>query len=883
MPNANVKDPPPFLPPRRLASLPNLIRRGNLWQDSTNNPSAARVPASAPFFPERRPYSNTLSGSTFEEGSLGSCQTKADPPDHRTSGRPESFQSFSSGDTATSSELGVQRTSSNDPDVHGKHRREGRQDLIVQLSKHEHIRNSEPTQSEPVAHSTRRPTGRPRQSSLLRYESPLSGDESGRNPQPPTALGSSYSDTQLIADRPRPNSHPPSHFDRREEVIKASLVRSSSLDLVHGKSVWKLPPLPPSQSSTRSSQRPLGPKPRPSFVSLSSLDNLLAYRQERAEWDKASEASSRSERIPPVSMVSRNHRQSKDIEDPCDSTPTENDVDDRHSKYSAAWPDDLSLEEAKRGPGASRSKFRHFAAEVGFCFTIAMTQLLAEYLISGFAIELPKLLSDKLNLDPGSMGLFWPASLLSLILSATLLIWARLSDMYGGYFIFMFGLAWLAIWTLVPGFYSTMIWLDISRAMQGLALAAFMPSTFSMVGSIYPEGPRRNFVMGLYSGCAPLGFFTGFLVAGALPNDKAQWYWFVASALSLITFITSFLSVPSDRTDRQRLGLKMDWIGSFLIMSGLILVSYAFAVEPYANQFETDKPGFAFPIVIGPFASGIMCLAVGFWYEGWCASCPLLPFDFFKPRSVRPFSLACLCFYASYGVWLYNSAQYFQSSSGNSGPSGNELSGITLALWYTPTAVGGIVLCLVGGSLMHIVPIMILLLFSALAWIAAPLLLALAPMPLHYWSYVVPSMLCATAGIDLTFTISIVFFSSVQPLRYQGLSGAVCSILVNLAMSFALSISEIVMEKAESIQDMADNPAVWGFRATFIYAAASAAAGLIICVMFVRISRSVVRERPPDEERPRPTSSDSTLIGREDEQVNEPNEQDSVVARQQEA
>ena len=51
-----------------------------------------------------------------------------------------------------------------------------------------------------------------------------------------------------------------------------------------------------------------------------------------------------------------------------------------------------------------------------------------------------------------------------------------------------------------------------------------------------------------------------------------------------------------------------------------------------------------------------------------------------------------------------------------------------------------------------------------------------------------------------------------------------------------------------------------GFRATFIYAAASAGLGLLICLLFVRISRAVAEERPIDEERPRAPSSDSTLV-----------------------
>ena len=310
------------------------------------------------------------------------------------------------------------------------------------------------------------------------------------------------------------------------------------------------------------------------------------------------------------------------------------------------------------------------------------------------------------------------------------------------------------------------------------------------------------------------------------------------------------------------------------------MFSYALSVEPYANQFGTDESGFAFPIVVGPFSSGIVCLAVAFWYEGWCASCPILPFEFFKPKSVTTFSLACMCFYASYGVWLYNSAQFFQLPSIVPGQDKEPLSGMILALWYTPTAIGGIFLCIVGGMVMHIVPIMILLLFSALAWIAAPLLLALAPLPLSYWEYVVPSMICATIGIDLTFTISIVFFSSVQPLRYQGLSGAVCSILVNLAMSFALSISEIVMEKASELPTLGHNSEVSGYRATFIYAAASAGLGLLICIIFVRISRSVVQEQPSDEEMAQGGSSDTTLVDPEDNRSDHRAPAESISERQ---
>lgn len=63
--------------------------------------------------------------------------------------------------------------------------------------------------------------------------------------------------------------------------------------------------------------------------------------------------------------------------------------------------------------------------------------------------------------------------------------------------------------------------------------------------------------------------------------------------------------------------------------------------------------GFAQAIVLGPFIAGLACLAAALYVEGWYAKCPLVPLDFFSPPSVKSFSLAAMCFYACFGVWLY--------------------------------------------------------------------------------------------------------------------------------------------------------------------------------------------------------------------------------------
>ena len=190
-----------------------------------------------------------------------------------------------------------------------------------------------------------------------------------------------------------------------------------------------------------------------------------------------------------------------------------------------------------------------------------------------------------------------------------------------------------------------------------------------------------------------------------------------------------------------------------------------------------------------------------------------------------------------------------------------------LSLYYTPMAIGGMIFCVVGSSLLHIVPIKLLLVVSGLAWIAAPLIFAVGPVPLYYWSEVLPSMICGTLGIDLTFTIAAIFLSSTQPLKFQGVAGAVSSILVNLAMSFSLPISLIIKEAAtdhaasDSIDSKVD-ATLWGYRAAFIYGSASAACGLIIVIFFVKISRSVFmgEKQEDDEARPGISSSASSTF-----------------------
>lgn len=173
---------------------------------------------------------------------------------------------------------------------------------------------------------------------------------------------------------------------------------------------------------------------------------------------------------------------------------------------------------------------------------------------------------------------------------------------------------------------------------------------------------------------------------------------------------------------------------------------------------------------------------------------------------------------------------------------------VTLALWYLPMAIAGLVCCVIVEPLLHAVHMKLLLVGTACIWIAAPTILAASPLPLSYWANAFPSVLCATAGINLTFTISMVYLTAVQPPELQGLCGAMCSIFLGLAFAFSLPIGQIIMTKVSGRNWMIDAPKeqsayeedgrqsmIVGYRAAFIYAAVSAGLGLILCVLGVSV------------------------------------------------
>ncbi|CAI7661578.1 unnamed protein product [Penicillium bialowiezense] len=452
-------------------------------------------------------------------------------------------------------------------------------------------------------------------------------------------------------------------------------------------------------------------------------------------------------------------------------------------------------------------------SEISFCLSIFMSQILAEYYISGSNVLLPTLVKE---LDLPEASAIWPSTALSLVVTSTLLIFGRLTDMYGGYAIYNAGAIWLTISSILCGVSQTWLMLVICRALQGFALAAFLPSGIMILGSTYRPGPRKNMVFSIYGACAALGFFVGIFFSGLSGEYLTwRWYFFFGAILSAITAALSLWSIPKDFAEKRDSGVKMDWPGACLSVPAAVLIVFAIADSSHAPQ------GWKTPYIPLFFILGLIILGVMVYVEGWVVKNPLLPGDIFKVKYMLPLVIALLFLYGTLGTFLLYAVLYMSDIMG--------ASPMQIVAWTAPMGVGGLILSVGGGMIFHKVPGTILMIISCLGYVGSGLLFAVIPIGGNYWAYVFPSMICGTIGIDISFNLANVFITTNLPKARQGLAGALINCTLHMGIAVMLGFADIVQTQT------VESGTRQSYKAVFWYQTGLAILGLIIVVLFVRI------------------------------------------------
>lgn len=482
---------------------------------------------------------------------------------------------------------------------------------------------------------------------------------------------------------------------------------------------------------------------------------------------------------------------------------------------SADLPIEETEEEKIERLGRERPpSFENAWSEIGFVFSVAMSQILTEYFVSGFNILLPSLI-DELSIPNASS--VWPATSFSLSIASTLLVFGRFGDQYGGYIVYIAGLAWLVIWSIVAGFSQNSLMLIFCRTFQGIGPAAFLPTGVQLIGSAYRPGPRKNIVFSIYGSAAVAGFFIGIFFAGVVAQyTNFGWYFWIGAVLTALTLCLSLCCIPNDGAERRKNNIKMDWVGSATIVSGVVLLVFSIT--------ESAHTGWRTAYIPVLFSISIALLSFAFYFEGWVAKSPLMPPDVFTVPCMTPLFFAVFVLYGTIGVYLLYGTQYFRDVMG-AGP-------LQMVAWYTPMAIGGVILAISEGLLLAIVSGRVLLILSGCGALGAQLLLALVPVGGNYWAYIFPSMILGTMGIDLSITLVMVFVTTQLPLVRQGLAGGFVNSVLQLGMAITIGLTDIIRVNTEPYAGQ-----VRSYKNVFWFGTAAGALSLVVLAIWGRVPR----------------------------------------------
>ena len=268
--------------------------------------------------------------------------------------------------------------------------------------------------------------------------------------------------------------------------------------------------------------------------------------------------------------------------------------------------------------------------------------LLASILGSGLAgidatvvnVALPAIGAD---LAADFSALQWTITAYTLTLASLILLGGALGDRYGRRRVFLVGVVWFAIASLLCGLAPTAPMLIAARALQGIGGALLTPGSLAMIqASFAPEDRAR--AIGAWSGLGGVATAIGPFLGGWL-IEVASWRWvfLINVPLAVVVVVVAQRHVP-ETLDTSVTG-RIDALGAVLGAAGLAGVTYAL--------IEAPARGATSVVVLSAGILGIAALP-GFIVAESRGRHPMLPLGIFRSAQ---FSAANAVTFAVYGAF----------------------------------------------------------------------------------------------------------------------------------------------------------------------------------------------------------------------------------------
>jgi EmrB/QacA subfamily drug resistance transporter len=322
----------------------------------------------------------------------------------------------------------------------------------------------------------------------------------------------------------------------------------------------------------------------------------------------------------------------------------------------------------------------------------------------------------------------WIVDAYALTLAAFLLTAGSLADMYGRRLLYLLGLTVFTCASVLCGFATSTLMLQLSRGLQGVGGAIMFAVSLALLADAF-RGKDRGVAFGVWGAITGLAVAIGPLLGGILTSGLSwRWIFFVNAPIGVAAVIISVLKVSESRAPRAT---RPDWAGFALFTVALASLIYAL--------IESNQKSFTNSLVLTCFALAAVLLIVFVLVE-LRSKHPMFDLSLFRLPTFSGGSIAAFALSASIFSMLLYLVLYLQDILGYSAL------GTGVRVMFLS---GGILIsATIAGRLSSRVPVRFLI-GPGLILVGVGLLLMRGLDATSQWTHLIPGMIVGGVGVGL--------------------------------------------------------------------------------------------------------------------------------------
>lgn len=261
------------------------------------------------------------------------------------------------------------------------------------------------------------------------------------------------------------------------------------------------------------------------------------------------------------------------------------------------------------------------------------------------------------DLDAGVSSLQWILNGYMLAVASLILIGGSFGDLFGHRRVYLVGVAWFAVASVLCALAPSSTWLIVTRALQGVGGALLTPGSLAIIQASFRR-EDRSAAIGAWSGLTGIAAAVGPPLGGALVDGPGWRGIFVLPVPLAAAVVWSTLRHVPDSAHvaggRRRAASTVDVAGALLAVTALGGITFPIIEIP-------DRGPTALAIASG--VVGLFAL-VAFVQRERTTPHPMLPPDIFSSRLFTAANLVTLVVYAALGGVFFLLVVHLQTVAG---------------------------------------------------------------------------------------------------------------------------------------------------------------------------------------------------------------------------